>query len=181
MYILGLATMGESAAALLKDGILIAAAEEERFTRIKHEGCFPLRAIAFCLAKAGISLAEIEHIGVYWQPFRMGTRARGMLKTALHNPASFLRQAGSALREFTPAGGGHSPPARAVGWNYFLCGLSCRNILAASVAACITSITTDAIWRAPSSPRPSKRRRSSSSTARVKRSPPHWPSEAAPA
>ncbi|MDR4475464.1 MAG: carbamoyltransferase C-terminal domain-containing protein [Nitrospira sp.] len=107
MYILGLATMGESAAALLKDGILIAAAEEERFTRIKHEGCFPLRAIAFCLAKAGISLAEIEHIGVYWQPFRMGARARGMLKTALHNPASFLRQAGSALREFTPAGGGH--------------------------------------------------------------------------
>ncbi len=55
MYILGLATMGESAAALLKDGILIAAAEEERFTRIKHEGCFPIRAVAFCLAKAGIS------------------------------------------------------------------------------------------------------------------------------
>ena len=108
MYILGLATMGESAAALLKDGILIAAAEEERFTRIKHEGCFPLRAIAFCLAKAGISLAEIEHVGVYWQPFRMGARAKGMLTTALRNPASFLKQAGSALREFTPAGGGES-------------------------------------------------------------------------
>ncbi|HNV25275.1 MAG TPA: carbamoyltransferase C-terminal domain-containing protein [Nitrospira sp.] len=108
MYILGLATMGESAAALLKDGILIAAAEEERFTRIKHEGCFPIRAIAFCLAKAGISLGEVEHIGVYWQPFRVGTRARGMLKTALRNPPAFLRQASSALREFTPAGGGDS-------------------------------------------------------------------------
>ena len=108
MYILGLATMGESAAALLKDGILIAAAEEERFTRIKHEGCFPVRAIAFCLAKAGISLAEVEHIGVYWQPFRMGARAKGMLKTALRNPASFLSQAGSAFREFTPSGGGDS-------------------------------------------------------------------------
>ncbi len=106
MYILGLATMGESAAALLKDGILIAAAEEERFTRIKHEGCFPIRAIAFCLAKAGISLAEVEHVGVYWQPFRMGVRARGMLKTALRNPASFLKQAGSALKELSPAGGG---------------------------------------------------------------------------
>jgi carbamoyltransferase len=108
MYILGLATMGESAAALLKDGILIAAAEEERFTRIKHEGCFPLRAITFCLAKAGISLAEVEHIGVYWQPFRMGVRARGMLQSALRNPSSFLKQAGSALRELSPAGGGES-------------------------------------------------------------------------
>ena len=108
MYILGLATMGESAAALLKDGILLAAAEEERFTRIKHEGCFPVRAIAFCLAKAGISLAEIEHVGIYWQPFRMGARAKGMLKTAMRNPASFLSQAGSAFREFTPSGGGDS-------------------------------------------------------------------------
>ncbi len=112
MYILGLATMGESAAALLKDGILIAAAEEERFTRIKHEGCFPIRAVAFCLAKAGISLAEIEHVGVYWQPFRMGVRARGMLKAALRNPASFFRQAGSALRELSPAGGGHAPASQ---------------------------------------------------------------------
>ncbi len=108
MYILGLATMGESAAALLKDGILIAAAEEERFTRIKHEGCFPIRAIAFCLAKAGINLSEISHVGVYWQPFRMGVRAKGVLKTALRNPAAFIRQTGCALRELTPAGGGES-------------------------------------------------------------------------
>ena len=112
MYILGLATMGESAAALLKDGILIAAVEEERFTRVKHEGCFPLRAIAFCLAKAGISLAEVEHVGVYWQPFRMGVRAKAVLKTALRNPTAFMRKIGRSFQELTPAGGGESPASQ---------------------------------------------------------------------
>ena len=108
MYILGLATMGESAAAILKDGILIAAVEEERFTRIKHEGCFPIRSIDYCLTRAGISLSEIDHVAVYWQPFRMGVRARAVLKTALRHPSRFMRKMGSALQELTPAGGGES-------------------------------------------------------------------------
>lgn len=108
MYILGLATMGESAAALMKDGVLVAAVEEERFTRVKHEGCFPLRAITSCLNRAGISLAEVAHIGVYWQPLRMGVRTKAVLKTALTHPTAFLGKMGRALQEFTPAGGGQA-------------------------------------------------------------------------
>ncbi|MEK6801329.1 MAG: carbamoyltransferase C-terminal domain-containing protein [Nitrospirota bacterium] len=108
MYILGLATMGESAAALLKDGLLIAAVEEERFTRVKHEGCFPIRAIAFCLAQAGITLAEIDHVAVYWQPFRIGVRAKALLTTAFTHPTTFAGKVGRILEELSPAGGGQS-------------------------------------------------------------------------
>lgn len=106
MYILGLATMGESAAALLKDGILVAAAEEERFTRVKHEGCFPVRSIRYCLASEGIDLSEVDHVGVYWQPLKVGVRARSILKQAFTRPANLAIKFDSLLKEFTPAGGG---------------------------------------------------------------------------
>lgn len=65
MYILGLnAFHGDSSACLLHDGILIAAAEEERFRRIKHWAGFPSEAIRYCLAEAGISLAQVDHIAI---------------------------------------------------------------------------------------------------------------------
>lgn len=108
MYILGLATMGESAAALLKDGMLVAAVEEERFTRVKHEGCFPIRAIAFCLAQAGITLAEVDHVAVYWQPFRVGVRAKALLTTALTHPTAFAGKVSRVFEELSLAGGGQA-------------------------------------------------------------------------
>jgi len=65
MIILGLnAFHGDSAAALLRDGQLLAAAEEERFRRIKHWAGFPSQAITYCLKEAGVSLAEVDHIAV---------------------------------------------------------------------------------------------------------------------
>src|SRR2546429_202874 len=65
MIILGLnAFHGDSAAALLRDGVLIAAAEEERFRRVKHWAGFPSRAIAYCLAEAGVTLADIDHVAI---------------------------------------------------------------------------------------------------------------------
>jgi carbamoyltransferase len=48
MYILGLTTLGDSAASLIKDGKLVAAAEEERFSRKKHHSGFPYKAIQYC-------------------------------------------------------------------------------------------------------------------------------------
>lgn len=64
-YILGLnAFHGDSAACLLKDGVIVAAAEEERFRRIKHWAGFPSQAIAWCLADAGIGLAEVDHVAI---------------------------------------------------------------------------------------------------------------------
>src|SRR5215831_735160 len=69
MYILGInAYHGDAAAALVKDGELIAAVEEERFNRVKHCAGFPREAIEYCLDRAGISIAEVEHIGISRNP-----------------------------------------------------------------------------------------------------------------
>lgn len=108
MYILGLATMGESAAALLKDGVLVAAVEEERLTRRKHEGCFPIRAIRYCLESQGINLADVDHVAVYWQPWRVGTRLRGVLRAAVSRPRVFAEKVARSLETFGPAGGGEA-------------------------------------------------------------------------
>src|SRR6188472_3579410 len=65
MIILGLnAFHADSAAALIRDGKLVAAAEEERFRRVKHWAGFPSRAIGYCLREAGIGLSDISHVAV---------------------------------------------------------------------------------------------------------------------
>ena len=58
----------DSAAALLVDGKIVAAAQEERFSRKKHDAAFPANAIAYCLEEAGVSLAEIDYITFYDKP-----------------------------------------------------------------------------------------------------------------
>ena len=58
----------DSAAALLVDGKIVAAAQEERFSRKKHDAAFPANAIAYCLEEAGLSLAEIDYITFYDKP-----------------------------------------------------------------------------------------------------------------
>lgn len=69
MYLLGIsAWYHDSAAVLLKDGLILAAAQEERFTRIKHDPSFPTNAIAFCLTQAGISADELEAVVFYEKP-----------------------------------------------------------------------------------------------------------------
>ncbi len=60
----------DAAAALLRDGQLIAAAEEERFTRIKHDFQFPSQAINFCLETAGIQGADLDYVVFFEKPFR---------------------------------------------------------------------------------------------------------------
>ncbi len=69
MYILGLnAYHADSSAAIFKDGVMIAATEEERFRRIKHWAGFPSMAIQFCLREAGITLNEVDHISIGRDP-----------------------------------------------------------------------------------------------------------------
>jgi len=70
MNILGLsAYYHDSAACLVVDGEIIAAAQEERFTRKKHDSEFPVHAIKYCLSEAGISAEDIDHIVFYDKPF----------------------------------------------------------------------------------------------------------------
>ena len=59
----------DSAAALVWDGEIIAAAQEERFTRKKHDASFPSRAVEYCLKEAGISIKDISHVAFYEKPF----------------------------------------------------------------------------------------------------------------
>jgi len=69
MYILGISCFYHDAAAcLIKDGEIVAAAEEERFTRVKHDIRFPINAINFCLHKAGITGKDLEYVGFYEKP-----------------------------------------------------------------------------------------------------------------
>jgi carbamoyltransferase len=69
MFILGLnAFHADSSAAIFRDGVMIAATEEERFTRVKHWAGFPAQAIRFCLKEAGISLDEVAHITIGRDP-----------------------------------------------------------------------------------------------------------------
>jgi carbamoyltransferase len=68
--ILGLsAYYHDSAAALVVDGKIIAAAQEERFTRVKHDHRFPLNAIDYCLGEAGLKPSNVDHVVFYEKPF----------------------------------------------------------------------------------------------------------------
>ena len=70
MRILGISAFyHDSAAALIDDGRIVAAAQEERFTRRKHDASFPRRAIEYCLEASGGSLAEVDHVVFYDKPF----------------------------------------------------------------------------------------------------------------
>src|SRR5688572_12629026 len=83
MYILGLTTLGDSAATLIDDGEIVAAAEEERFSRRKHHSGFPYNAMQFCLEHAGIGIKAVEHIGLYWKPWVLRHKALQALKLGL--------------------------------------------------------------------------------------------------
>jgi carbamoyltransferase len=69
MYILGInAYHGDAAAALIKDGRIVAAVEEERFNRVKHCAGFPAESVRYCLRAAGIGIEEVAHVGVSRDP-----------------------------------------------------------------------------------------------------------------
>src|SRR3989338_3973644 len=69
MYILGLSCFyHDSSASLVKDGVVVAAAQEERFTRKKHDISFPKKAVQFCLEKENIKITDIDYIAFYEKP-----------------------------------------------------------------------------------------------------------------
>jgi len=98
MNILGInAYHGNASAAIVCDGRLIAAVEEERFNRVKYAAGFPAQAIRYCLKEAGLALADIDHVAVPRNPYaRLGTK----LFYALRMP-SFARERVKVLAKFT--------------------------------------------------------------------------------
>ena len=68
-YILGISAFyHDSAACLVRDGEIIAAAQEERFTRKKHDESFPQNEMEFCLEHAGIDIGQVDHVAFYDKP-----------------------------------------------------------------------------------------------------------------
>jgi carbamoyltransferase len=98
MNILGInAYHGNASAAIVCDGRLIAAVEEERFNRVKYAAGFPAQAIRYCLKEAGLTLADVDHVAVPRNPYaRLATK----LFYALRMP-SFARQRAKVLAKFT--------------------------------------------------------------------------------
>jgi carbamoyltransferase len=95
LYTLGIsAFFHDSAAALLRDGEIIAAAQEERFTRKKGDARFPSASIAYCLDYAGIKARELSQVLYYEKPF---VKFERILKTYLSAPASGLESFQYAL------------------------------------------------------------------------------------
>src|SRR3989338_448269 len=107
MYVLGVSCYYHDASvALLKDGVIVAAAEEERFTRKKHDTSFPLNAILFCLKHEGITIRDVEYVGFYEKPFLKFERLMSQhvkmfpwsLKTFLSSTPSWLSEKLRVLR-----------------------------------------------------------------------------------
>jgi carbamoyltransferase len=110
----------DSSATLLCDGKIVAAAEEERFTRKKHQEGWPTQAIAFCLRQARLTERDIDHIAFYWRPWTkdslrsIGRRLRylpthptfsaGFLIQQLHDTAWYMFH----LRRFRESSGGRA-------------------------------------------------------------------------
>jgi carbamoyltransferase len=108
----------DSAAALVRDERIVAAAQEERFSRLKHDASFPSKAVEFCLREAGISAGELDHVVFYEKPLlkfdrlletyvacapagiRSFMRAiPGWLKTKLHLPREIRKALGGEFRK----------------------------------------------------------------------------------
>lgn len=86
MLILGLSNMRDAAAALVENGRLIAAAEEERFVRIKHVTALPIQAIRYCLRAAGMRLCDVDAVAVPWKYWQIGRRGSLALGSMLRSP-----------------------------------------------------------------------------------------------
>jgi carbamoyltransferase len=95
MNILGLSAFyHDSAAALVQDGEIVAAAQEERFTRIRHDAAFPARAVEYCLRAGGVTAGDLDAVVFYEKPF---VKAERLLETYLGTAPSGLRSFVAAL------------------------------------------------------------------------------------
>ena len=89
MNILGISAFyHDSAAALVRDGVIAAAAQEERFTRVKHDFSFPANAVSYCLQDAGLTVADLDFVAFYDKPFLKFER---ILETYLSFPGRGIR------------------------------------------------------------------------------------------
>ncbi len=97
MHVLGISCyFHDAAAALVSDGVLVAAAEEERFSRIKHDFNFPDRAIRFCLGEGGLSGQDLDCVVFFEKPFVKFERILSTVLATVPRSGAVFRQAMTA-------------------------------------------------------------------------------------
>jgi len=97
MNILGIsAYYHDSAAALLRDGELVAAVQEERFSRKKHDARFPSHAVEYCLSEAGATVRELDYIVFYDKPL---VKFERLLETYLAHAPTLVRDGNAYLAQ----------------------------------------------------------------------------------
>ena len=104
MIILGISAYhGDSAAAIVKDGKMIAAVEEERLNRIKHWAGFPIQSIEFCLKEAGVTIGDVDYIAINRDPkANLGRKALYSVRNSV--PWSFVKDRLKNRRSITNVG-----------------------------------------------------------------------------
>ena len=90
MKVLGLNFSNDAAAALVVDGHVVGAVQEERLSRIKHDSGFPTRAARWCLAEAGLELADIDAVGFFWNPGIHAEPSNGRLTAVPRDHLEYL-------------------------------------------------------------------------------------------
>jgi carbamoyltransferase len=93
VVVLGINNMHDASSALVVDGQLVAAAEEERFSRIKHVSGLPVHAMQYCIEAGGLRAADLDVVVAAWRPWALGVRGTLALKSILGSPSAFLSKA----------------------------------------------------------------------------------------
>jgi len=101
MLTLGLSNMRDAAAALIENGRVVAAAEEERFARVKHVSGLPVQAIRYCLRERGVRLHDVDAVAVPWKYWVLGRRAGLAIRTMLQSPELFRVKGTRAFERLT--------------------------------------------------------------------------------
>lgn len=97
VIVLGINNMHDASAAIVMDGKVVAAAEEERFSRHKHHIGFPASAIRYCLDEAGITIKDLDAVALSWRPWVLKTRIFNALKSASFSKRAFKAKANRGM------------------------------------------------------------------------------------
>jgi len=89
--------MHDASAAIVADGIVVAAAEEERFSRCKHHVGFPAGAIKYCLEEAGVTIKDLDAVALSWRPWVLGTRILNALRSVSFSKKAFQAKASRGM------------------------------------------------------------------------------------
>jgi carbamoyltransferase len=109
MKILGLNFSNDAAAALVIDGRVEAAVQEERFTRIKHDRGFPFQSVQYCLGHAGMQLSDLDAVAFFWNPLHHMDTYSARMNSAFRHHLEYLYDVPASLARYLPTAWTRAP------------------------------------------------------------------------